>query len=260
MFPSTTPSFTSPTSSQTLAAAGHTALHLAEEANIIAFSNKIGTGASTPTSGVALVGTGVGTSAWQQLPLSTGVSGVLGVANGGTGVGTSTGTGAVVLGTAPTISGATLSNPVITGGTQSSPAINTPTLNSPIISNWASATGIPFSSLLSTIFSGQVQTQANAGSAGGNMWWINLGGIKLLWGQTGSMSYSGTGAQFTITFPTFFNTLQSYTMGQGGAGGTYGQKVEFQTNYPSISGANLQINNLGSGSSSIYVGYLMMGT
>ena len=44
------------------------------------------------------------------LPLSTGVTGTLPVANGGTGVTTSTGSGAVVLGTSPTIS-----SPTITG-------------------------------------------------------------------------------------------------------------------------------------------------
>tara|TARA_R110000868_G_scaffold341007_1_gene601862 strand:- start:208 stop:1314 length:1107 start_codon:yes stop_codon:yes gene_type:complete len=61
---------------------------------------------------------GTGTTATTFANLTTNVTGTLPVANGGTGVTTKTGTGAVVLGSAPTITGATLVTPVL--GTPSS--------------------------------------------------------------------------------------------------------------------------------------------
>jgi len=71
------------------------------------------------------------------------------------------------------------------------------------------ATGLPFAGLLSTIFSGQVLSQANAGTAGGTMHYINLGGIKLLWVITAVHASAAAGAVYTITLPTsFFSTIQ----------------------------------------------------
>jgi hypothetical protein len=76
------------------------------------------------------------------------------------------------------------------------------------------ANAVTFPKLLSTIYSGQVQTYTNTGSAGGTFSYINLGGIKLFWGITNVQSISGTGPQqgsaVSIIFPpSFFTTIQS---------------------------------------------------
>lgn len=70
-------------------------------------------------------------------------------------------------------------------------------------------------SLTGTGLAGQVQTYANAGSAGGTGYYVNLSGLKLCWGITGTLSTTGAAPQFTgyvINFPAaFFSTIQSAT-------------------------------------------------
>lgn len=53
-----------------------------------------------------------------------------------------------------------------------------------------------------------VSTQTNAGTAGGTMNYINLGGIKMLWGTSATLTGSSltNGSNWTITFPTSFFT------------------------------------------------------
>lgn len=88
MYPGALPPAGTAVSTNTLAAAGHTALHNNDRNEIRALASKMGTGASTPTSGLLLRGNGVGTSAWSQVALTTDVSGVLPAASGGTGTST----------------------------------------------------------------------------------------------------------------------------------------------------------------------------
>jgi hypothetical protein len=124
-FPSSIPSYNGFTSTHTLQQDTHAAQHNAEQADIGALATKVGTGASTPTDGFVLVGNGNGTSTWGQVPLTQGVSGLLPTANGGTGTAATTGTGSNVFSSAPTISGANLTN--------------SPTLSQPVISDFSNA-------------------------------------------------------------------------------------------------------------------------
>lgn len=109
------------TSSHTLAADSHAAQHNLEQAEILAAQTKIGTGASTASNGTFLRGTGAGTSAWQQVTLTSDVTGILPAVNGGTGQNSLT---ALPL-PSPTISGT-----VAGGATYTSPTLTTPTIAS----------------------------------------------------------------------------------------------------------------------------------
>ena len=80
--------------------------------------------------GNTIISGGVGTApSYGKVGLTTHVSGTLPVANGGTGVTTSTGTGAVVLGTAPTLSLPVIDN-IKEGFTSTATAATTTTLTS----------------------------------------------------------------------------------------------------------------------------------
>jgi len=119
----------------------HTNLEGKQESEVVAVQTKIGTGSSTPSAGKVLRATGTGTSGWAAADLTTDVTGMLPVANGGTGANTLTGvligngTSAVTVVTAPsgTIVGTTdtqtLTNKRITKRVTSITSNANPTVN-----------------------------------------------------------------------------------------------------------------------------------
>lgn len=119
-YPTAIPSYLGFTAAHTLAVDTHAAQHNQEQADIIALATKMGTGASTPTTNTVLASTSNGTSSWSQVNLTTMVSSVLPIANGGTGTTNTTGTGSVVFATAPALTGG--------GSWSGSPTISTPTI------------------------------------------------------------------------------------------------------------------------------------
>lgn len=125
-YPGGLASFAGFTSSHTLATDNHAAQHNLEQGEILATQTKIGTGSSTPTNNKVLRGNGTGTSTWAQVALTTDVTGVLPVANGGTGQANLT--------TLPLIS------PAITGTVSGGATYTTPILSTPTIADFTSAT------------------------------------------------------------------------------------------------------------------------
>ncbi len=70
------------------------------------------------------------------------------------------------------------------------------------------ATKLDFSTLLPSLFTAfgsSVQTYTNTGDGGGTGYYINLGGLKLCWGITGSITVSGASSK-NISMPSSFFT------------------------------------------------------
>lgn len=235
-FPSSIPIATNSQTSDTLAAAGHTALHNNLSAEVTAIATKLGTGASTPSVNTVLHG-GSSSSAWSQVDVSADVTGVLGTNHGGNGTTSTVGTGSAVFSNNPTLVSPTLTGgPSLQGGGvwSGGPTINLPTITDFTNSNHdhSNAAGggqVGFNGLTSSAFSGQVTTYVNPGSAGGTFYYINLLGIKLLWGATVAQTIGGAApasAAVGLTFPVgFFTTIQSATATPGTA--SSGTQYEF---------------------------------
>jgi hypothetical protein len=57
-------------------------------------------------------------------------------------------------------------------------------------------------------FGSLLQTQVNAGTAGGNLYYVNLGGIKMLWGVGAAATCATGGNTYTFIMPGgFFSTV-----------------------------------------------------
>jgi hypothetical protein len=128
----------------------------------------------TPASGTLTNATG--------LPLTTGVTGTLPVANGGTGVTTSTGSGANVLGTSPTIA-----TPTITGGTNTGSILVAPEERTTVSATAATGT-VAFDAVTQGVLYYTTNASAN--------WTLNIRGNS---GTTLS-SLLAVGDAITVTF------------------------------------------------------------
>lgn len=115
-YPTSLDTLTNPTSGSDPSVVGHASQHANANDAIEALQAKLGIGASTPTSGNLLVGTGVGSATWSK------------AAPTGTIVGTT--------------DSQTLTNKTLTSPTINTPTINNPTLNTNTVSEYTAANGV----------------------------------------------------------------------------------------------------------------------
>jgi hypothetical protein len=144
------------------------------------------TGLTTPLT-VGQGGTGIASTTFCNL--TTNVTGTLPVANGGTGVTTSTGSGANVLGTSPSISGAVLSSmasSVITSGTAQATTSGT-SIDFTSIPSWVKRVTVMFNGV-STSGTSVLQIQLGSGSVQTT-------------GYVAAAANDGTGTALTSGFP-----------------------------------------------------------
>lgn len=109
-FPTSIVSPTDPTSSNKLNSPSHSGQHQSHNAEIVAIETKLGTGASTPSAGKVLHGTGAGASAWAQVDPTVDIAAMTSATLRGL-LSDEVGTGFAVFNNAPTIV-----TPVITTG------------------------------------------------------------------------------------------------------------------------------------------------
>ena len=199
-----------------------------------AIENKLGSGASVPAAGTLMIGTGAGTSAWSQLT-SAQLAAVLS---------DETGSGSLVFANTPvlitpkidTIQESTTNNGVTVGGVNLKAGVIT--TSSAIPTAALQALSVTYPKLAANLFSGQIASFTNPGSAGGTISWLSLGGIKLMWG-TGMTSSSVAWNTINYTAVGFGSVpiITSNSISQGSSNGGW---VEF-TSLSNPGGASPEI-------------------
>lgn len=160
------------------------------------------------------------------------------------------------------LSGSDLASNTITATQIANGTITATQIASGTITGTQIASGtIDYANLLSTIFSGQVNSYTNSGSAAGTFYYINLGGIKILYGRTGQLSTSaGVLGTWTVDWPSSFFTSGPYVqLTLVALGGTALQTLYDDTT-PTTTGTTVAIHNNDSTAGTAYIDVWAIGT
>lgn len=198
----------------------HSGLHNTLGAAVIALETKLGTAVSTPgTSGQVLTDMGSGNTAWQPLPqtnLTSGVTGVLPVANGGTNANTAAGARASLSAAASgnnsditQLSGLTTALSVGQGGT----GVTSATALAQLVGGLLMPVGFIYTSTSST----------NPGTALGFGTWAAFGGGRVLVGvgtsdQTFTAAATGGESNHTLTTNEMPSHTHNHAFDNSGSG------------------------------------------
>ena len=155
--------------------------------------------------GNALISGGIAAApSWGKIGLATHVDGTLPVANGGTGATTSTGSGAVVLDTSPTITSPALVTPAL--GTPASGNFSTGTFTWPTFNQNTSGTAAGLSATLAATSGGTGQSSAFV--AGGAVYGASTSALGVTAAGTTGQILTSAGA----SAPAWSNTITSPTL------------------------------------------------
>ncbi len=186
--------------------------------------------------GQVLLSGGVGAApSYGKVALATHVSGTLPVTNGGTGVTTSTGTGSVVLRTAPTIT-----NPVLSGGTLNNSVIGGTTAAAGTFTALAARTSLTLSGAAVTLSlngstgtSGQVLTSQGGVST---PTWTSVGTMTSVDASGGTTGLTFTGGPITTSGTLTLGGTLAVASGGTGATTTTGTGANVLANNSNLQG------------------------
>lgn len=194
----------------------HATLHNTLSDATIAVETKVGTGSSTPVADTVLRGTGTGTTAYEQVNLSTDVTGVNAIENGGTG---STTQNFVDLTSAQTVDGVKTFSSTIEGSVSGN--AGTVTTNADltgVITSVGNATSIASQTGTGSTFVVQdspTLTTPNIGTPSAGVA-TNITGLPLTTGVTGVLSIANGGTDSsTLNWVQVFNVVSYGATGNG---------------------------------------------